>query len=121
MRCRTLQDTAGGARTQDFIEALQGFSAVAVRVDADLVAKPSAEQPVNGHTQRLTQQIPKCGLDAANGVVDDPRNRTGSGGPQAKLPKETVNVARVFANDERLQRLEDGRETGGKETLTESA
>src|SRR3979490_102598 len=99
---RTYRFPLHRARTQHFVQTLEGFSPVAIGIDADSVSKLPSQQTINGYTEPLAKHIPERGFDAADRVVDDPRHRTGARRCKLKFAEQTMNVARIFAKQQRL-------------------
>src|SRR5271154_5071387 len=109
----------GPARTQYFVETFQRFSAVAIRVDAHLVAKLSAEQPANRYAKRLAEYIPKRGVDSANRVVHNSRHGACARSGELQFPEQAVDVARVFAEEQRFERTQNRRQAWSEKTFAE--
>src|SRR5271169_1787045 len=93
---------------------------MAISIDADFIPELPAEQAMNGHTERLSKHIPKRSFDPADGVVNDTSGGTCSGTGKPEFAKQTMNVARILAEKERLEGTQDGSKTRGKKTLTET-
>jgi hypothetical protein len=106
------------AGPQNFIQTLQRLAAVAVGVDANLVAELSTEQPVNGGVEPVSKKVPERGFNPADGVVDDSRNGTRAGRRKVQLAKQSMNVARVFSEDNWFDGTKDRRQARRKKAFT---
>src|ERR1700677_1816103 len=65
-----------GAGTQYFVQALKRLASVAIGVDANPVTKLSSQQTINGHTEPLTEDVPKRSFYTTDSVIDNARYRT---------------------------------------------
>jgi hypothetical protein len=106
--------------TENFVQALQGFASVAVRVDADLVEELAAQKAVDRNLPPLSQYVPKSGFNSTNGVVDDPCHRTRPGRGKLQLAKQAMDIARILVQKERFESTQDRSETGSKEAFPPS-
>ena len=83
---------------------------MAVGVQAHAVAELAAEQLINGHAQRLADQIKQRDVDARQRRDDVPRQRAVEDVAASDFLEEHVPVHRVFADEQRLHVVQQQRD-----------
>src|SRR5208337_4868026 len=107
------------AGAQHFVQAFESFASVTIGINADLVAELSSQQTIHWYFKPLAKHIPERGFDAADRVVDNAGNRTGAGSGKLQFAEQAMNVARVLAQQQRLERAQNRSEAGSEEAFTQ--
>src|ERR1700683_2850563 len=92
-----------------------------IGVNANSIPKLSSQQAVNRDPERLSENIPKRGFNAADRVINDAGNRASPGGGQLQLTKQAMDVSWVLADQQRFERTQNRGEARSKETFAETA
>ena len=90
---------------------------MAVEVEADLLAKASAEELPHRQAESLALDVPERGLEAADRVPDDATEGARSGRGPAHLLDQALHVEGVLAHEQGCYLLEHRGQAGSEEAL----